>query len=279
MVAENAPLCARIQAKVDEVVRLLREELQADRKEHWVEPLKRINAKSAKTGIRVILTEGSSEPPHGNAFLQKALSDSQVTVIDRREYWELRFRFYAWKTADEIGPAVRATGVDSNTRSVSSEGEQKARTPVDPSAPSDASGEGDEPRGLTPRPRSPVVPTSPVYNEAFLIREFDRRQAKGPIPGFIYTGFIINDLLPGLGFSPIESRRILRQLEAKGIVTTVTKSNPDNPDRRTTFVELNRDHPLVRKILGNGQAALATELPLGRSRGELGSELLIRERR
>jgi len=44
-----------------------------------------------------------------------------------------------------------------------------------------------------PRSKSPSHAVPPVFNEAYLIREFDRREReRGPI----FAGFIVNDLLP-----------------------------------------------------------------------------------
>lgn len=104
-------------------------------------------------------------------------------------------------------------------------------------------------------PSEPVhhspAPHCVSFNEAFFIRDLDRRERER---GDTWAGFVVKELLPGLGFSGVEAKRILRQLEAHGVVMTSTKPNPRNPDRPTTYVRLNRDHARVCAALASSEA-------------------------
>ena len=108
--------------------------------------------------------------------------------------------------------------------------------------------------------------------EAF-IREFDKRERANR---FMWAGFVVNELLPQLGFVGAEAKRFLKRLEAEGIVATVKEPNPRNPDFPTTRVLLNREHPVVRQVLSGGP--LERFRPIDIAGGPL-SEDIIRDRR
>ena len=128
--------------------------------------------------------------------------------------------------------------------------------------------------GQIGRPRAPGMTTPPIYNEALLVREFEKREReRGPI----FAGFIVNDLLPRMGFDAADAKRILRAMEAQNMVRTEQKANPNQPGRTTTYVSLNRAHPHVARVLGG--AATNRTFPIARIDGEPLSERIIRDRR
>jgi len=95
---------------------------------------------------------------------------------------------------------------------------------------------------------------------------------------FVWMGYVVRELLPGLGFSERETQVLLQRLKDEGVITTVKRPNPKNPDFPATGVGLNREHPLVNRVLNRVKSA-PRRFPLGRIRGELLSETIIRERR
>ena len=296
MVSENPILCARIQAKVDQVVNLLREEVQAHKAEHWREALGRI---MVRTGVVVSLLErhdlwgGVPRLPNGNNFLGTALSKAYVVVDDPHERWRLVFKLGTWETAEDAAQAIvnrDDTAPSTAPEGGNLEGAMPAALVMDSEAPC-TGGFSCSPLPTSPpskqsvvepsqsvRPSSPTRthngPVPPVYNEAFLIREFDRRERdRGPI----YAGFIVNDLLPRMGFDASDGKRILRAMEAQDMVRTEQKPNPKDPQRTTSFVTLNREHPHVARVLC-GAAAIQRSFPIGTIEGEPLSQTIIRER-
>lgn len=179
------------------------------------------------------------KPIHGKTLFRKAL--------EMARYVEVRLPLENWTRAESPQPPPKSfsetvpVALDSSTET-----------------PTTTQGSG--------------IALSVTFNEQFFIREFDRRERER---GDIWAGFVVNDLLPGLGFSAFESKRILRQLEAQGVVQTSTRPNPANPEHPATFVRLNRDHPRVRAALQNGVSMRARV----RVTGEPVSETIIRERR
>jgi len=119
------------------------------------------------------------------------------------------------------------------------------------------------------------VASRPVFNEAMIIREFDKRERdRGPI----FAGFIVNDLLVRFGFDVTGAKRVLRAMEAQDMVRTERKPNPKSPDRETTFVTLNRQHPQVRRVL-EGDSLAERTFPIATNTGTPLSEIILRERR
>jgi hypothetical protein len=160
----------------------------------------------------------------------------------------------------EPDPTVRAVTADQARGSVSGNGGNGQKTAAPGQPP---------PRSKS---LSPAVP--PIFNEAYLIREFDRREReRGPI----FAGFIVNDLLPRMGFDTADAKRILRAMEAQNMVHTERKPNPSDPARSTTFVTLNREHPHVGRVL-KGAAGIERKFPICSIEGEPLSETIVRER-
>jgi len=134
-------------------------------------------------------------------------------------------------------------------------------------------------RELRPPERPASPPNGPGGERERLgmirfIREFDRCERQNP---FMWAGFVIKQLLPGLGIEGPQAKQFLRRLEAGGIVTTVKEPNPRNPEHPTTRVKLNRNHSLVREAL-NENARLHGFRPIKIPGGPL-SEDIIRDRR
>jgi len=278
------PLSTHIQSKVDSVVRLLRAEAKSHGSEAWYPPCQRVS-KVADVAVRLVEMDfnGSpgTEPPHGNTHLETALSDSYVIVEERAVPWrvsgpkEVTRWWFAFKFRDWTLPEDHP-----------SEDERRAEPPA-PSTQAEAAlnwassfGNGKDARGpdvasQSPAHMKPPGPTlPPIYNEAYLIQEFDRREReRGPI----FAGFIVNDLLPRMGFNTSDAKKILRAMEAQNMVRTEHKPNPKQPDRTTTFVTLNRQHPHVARVL-QGASAIHRKFPIGTVIGEALSETIIRER-
>ena len=281
--SQDAPLIESIRTKIDQVVRLLRAECKKEDEIHWEQPCRRV---AEKTGLSVFLVEhvydfqhwSAELRIHGNMHLNTALAQKCVVVSDTE--WRLVFHLRDWKLPDDGSDRRREDlqrKSETETDGVSAEDSQ-ACTPG--SAGASISQTGTSTVGASPidqsddrsRTRSPSGP--PIYNEACLIREFDRcEQERGPI----YAGFIVNTLLPGMGFESSKSKQILKAMEAQSMVRTESKPNPKNPERSTTFVTLNRQHPTVRQVLGENESSKAFDpVPI---RGEPLSETIKRERR
>jgi len=198
--------------------------------------------------VEVQLQDNPGHHIHGRTQFSNALP--------RTRFVQIVFQVGAPDLPDQAESVLSpATALDEP----SSGGGQGARTESEP------------PNGPTLKCRDNIT-----FSEEFLIREFDRRERER---GHIVAGFIVNDLLPRLGgYEPLEAKHILRRLQVRGVVVTRKVPSPRNPDRDTTLVQLNRDHPDVRRVLGNGKPddGFFEPVPI---RGEPASVTLIRDRR
>jgi len=95
---------------------------------------------------------------------------------------------------------------------------------------------------------------------------------------FIWAGFVVKDLLPSLGLDERESQVLFDNMRNEGMISLTKKPSPKNPDFSATSVQLNNDHPAVRRVLGgNGEPKKGFQpIPI---RGEPLSATIIRERR
>ncbi len=291
------PLSSRFQNTIDEVVRALRLEAGEHGTEAWNAVCQRVGA---QVGIWVSMSEryGFWEPPkllenrnnlhlqprspHGSTHIRNALSDHFVVVVmSEPNQWAYWFRIHDWKVggganmcdpnpADANANQAPAPGQDELTPAAARDDDSGSSHQNQPALKSDPSSTA------APAHRSSQASAAlPEYSNPCLIREFDRReQERGPI----FAGFIVKDLLPRMGFDPTEAKRILRAMEAHDIVRTERKRNPKNPERDTTFVTLNREHPQVVRVL-TGSNAVQRTFPIASIDGEQLSETIIRERR
>lgn len=142
----------------------------------------------------------------------------------------------------------------------------------------DTSGEvvEDDSLGSSKSPRS--LPSKgqiePIhFNQDYLIRDLARREDRhGPMK----AGFFIRDLMPRLGFEPSQAKQILARLEAQSLVSTRPVENPNDADHPTTLIDLNRDHPTVRQVLGGDRSEGLKPVKLP---GPPLSDDIVRERR
>lgn len=94
---------------------------------------------------------------------------------------------------------------------------------------------------------------------------------------FIWAGFVVNDLLPGLGAEKREAQVLFDRMVDDGIISLSKTPNPNNPDFPSTRVQLNRDHPDVQRVLSkNGRTRSFEPVAI---RGEPLSTTIKRERR
>lgn len=108
-----------------------------------------------------------------------------------------------------------------------------------------------------------------------LIRAMERAEQNGPI----WAGYLINTLVPQLGYGPSDARDMLRKMEAEGIVTIFKQPNPRSPDRPTTYVRLNRENRIVHAALrATGNVSPPGFRPI-KIRGGPISDDIIRDRR
>jgi len=282
----SAPLFAEIQIKIDEVVRLLCAEVNAHPHESWPVVCKRVGP-SAHVSISIFesLLDWNSpdnwvlEPrkPHGNTHFKKAIEEGYVAITSLSQGWGHLFRLVDWSftnNADHRNGLRQASPISFPVAAINLEG--RSQRPSTASSPdhNDETNDRPEEKLANKTLRRKEYSVTPVYNETYLIREFDRREReRGPI----FAGFIVNDLLPRLGFDSSEAKRILRAMEAQNMVRTERKPNPKDPDRSTTYVSLNREHPHVARVL-KGAAGVERTFPIGTIKGELLSERIIRER-
>jgi hypothetical protein len=117
------------------------------------------------------------------------------------------------------------------------------------------------------------VAQDPVQDR--VIRELDLQERRRD---FVWMGYVAKELLPGLGVAAQEAHAVLQRMIGEGIINTTKHPNPKNPEYPATGVKLNREHPLVKRVLGNGKSG-PSRFPLGRIQGEPLSETIIRERR
>lgn len=273
---------AQIPQKIHEVVRLLRKEAREHAAEHWGAALGRI---CRQTGVHVNLREGprisrgtmDAQMPHGNTLLATALSGCWVIVADSilADRWSIEFNLPDWDLGDDKAVCSETTRPP-DPESVGPQPDTviPPHSGVPAGNPKETGHESIEKPDPAACPRREVTATAPVYNEAYLIREFDRRERdRGPI----FAGFIVNDLMGSVGFAPPDAKRILRAMEAQDMVRSERKQSPKNPDRMTTFFTLNREHPKVAKVLGR-TGERERRFPIGTIKGEPLSEQIIRER-
>lgn len=136
-------------------------------------------------------------------------------------------------------------------------------------------------------PRREIPQGTPTFNEEFFIREFDRRERDR---GIVLAAFVVNDLCPRLGFDAAAAKRIVRSLEAQGVIRTEKRPNPKNADRPATAIVLNREHPAVRRVLAEPSSSAGSAISPAPKRklsdfrpirvpGPPVSEDIVRERR
>ncbi len=285
---KRPPLRDQIVTKIDEVVRLLRQEAREHSDEHWDAPIGRIRA---RTGLSISLVEVREalgdrilSSPHGNLTLGNAIHTCFVVVSEshanrsmpmRPGGWRFEFQLGVWSLPEE-GLEEKADSTSPSAPAVSRTGNGKNKQVSSPLAAIVSGGtRSNDPQGESSlgSNRSKSFPF-PQVNEAWLVRELDRREReRGPI----FAGFIVNDLLPRRGFEPADAKRILSAMEAQNMVHTERKPSPNDPARSTTFVTLNREHPHVAQVL-KGAAGIERTFPIGTIKGELLSERIIRER-
>lgn len=94
---------------------------------------------------------------------------------------------------------------------------------------------------------------------------------------FIWAGFVVKDLLPGLGIDEYESQILFDRMRNEGVIALTKKPSPKNPEFSATCVQLCREHPAVRRVLGSNGHPKGFQ-PV-RIRGESLSETIKRERR
>lgn len=94
------------------------------------------------------------------------------------------------------------------------------------------------------------------------IREFARLEKRHE---FMWAGYIVRELLPRLGFNPEEAKLVLDCLRSEHYVNITKVHNPKNPDFPATGVKLNREHEVVRALLGSQSESHAHELASGES--------------
>lgn len=106
------------------------------------------------------------------------------------------------------------------------------------------------------------------------VREVDRLERARK---FVWIGYVVKERLPELGFGQAEAQEVLDRAQREGMVSLQKIPNPKNPDFPTTTIVLNRDHPVVRKVLHEGDVEERRELI--RVRGAGLSETILAERR
>lgn len=76
---------------------------------------------------------------------------------------------------------------------------------------------------------------------------------------FVALKFLRDRLLPQSGLSwahsPHSCQAVIAEAIERGILTTSKKPNPRNPEFPVTAVQLNREHPVVHRLVGSGAAA------------------------
>jgi hypothetical protein len=88
--------------------------------------------------------------------------------------------------------------------------------------------------------------TAPGNGYQNVIRELDRIEQQKDAN---WAGFIVNTLLPQMGYSIEAARALLQRMEKDGVIHLFKRPNPRSPERPTTFVQLNRDSATVRSAL------------------------------
>jgi len=257
MVSANPRDSVTIPEKLLTVQQALLDELPVHFDEGWESVCWRV---SQRTGVGVTLVESihGDGRPHGNTRFGRALVNHFIMIHGGVD----------WRVIAKIGDL----GISGAPTPAQSEGQTLSVPSRQTTEPAPRKGNGQpSASGSQGRVSGPVPP---LFNEAFLIREFDRREReRGPI----FAGFIVNDLLPRMGFEATDAKRILRAMEAQDMVRTEQRQNPNNLQYTTSFVTLNRNHPHVSRVL-RGAAGIERTFPIGKIEGEPLSETIIRER-
>src|SRR5262249_7709889 len=75
---------------------------------------------------------------------------------------------------------------------------------------------------------------------------------------FVALKFLRDRLLPQSGLSwahsPHSCQAVIAEAIERGILTTSKKPNPRNPEFPVTAVQLNREHPVVHRLVGSAVA-------------------------
>ncbi|TWT43787.1 hypothetical protein RAS1_01870 [Phycisphaerae bacterium RAS1] len=118
-----------------------------------------------------------------------------------------------------------------------------------PAASGDAAPPQGEPAASRFREGAPVDQADISRDPRFerFIREFARLEKRHE---FMWAGYIVRELLPRLGFNPEEAKLVLDCLRSEHYVNITKVHNPKNPDFPATGVKLNREHEVVRALLG-----------------------------
>jgi len=120
----------------------------------------------------------------------------------------------------------------------------------------------------------PVAPLTDDLAFARVIREIDTQAKRRE---FVWIGYLAKEAIPTLlGLAETESHSLLQRMVDAGVISVSKRPNPKNPDFPATGVVLNREHPMVKRVLVNGEReAFFEPVPI---RGEPASATLIRER-
>lgn len=79
-----------------------------------------------------------------------------------------------------------------------------------------------------------------------------------------------------MGFDEQQARELLNYVSDEGIIIKMKTPNPKKPEFPSTTIKLNRQHPVVHRVLGNGHSEKFR--PIKITGGPL-SEDIIRDRR
>ena len=131
-------------------------------------------------------------------------------------------------------------------------------------------GEADISRSLQSTPEEAHDPTIERFIREMANQERGRE--------FVWIGHVAKTMLPDMGLNDREAAQFIERMQRQGLISRAQYPNPNNPDRPTTGLKLNREHPLVRRCLPKGTPARRV-FPIASARGEPVSETLIRERR
>lgn len=137
---------------------------------------------------------------------------------------------------------------------------------------------GERERALAETPQ--VASLRAEGQAGLVVREIDRLEQMRARP-FIWIGYLIKQRIPDLlGGDSRSARQLLTRLQTDGLISTSQVPNPRDPAFPATAVELNRNHPAVRRMLGASpeevpaeetppeQAASSTEPPTSEPQGD-----------
>jgi hypothetical protein len=92
--------------------------------------------------------------------------------------------------------------------------------------------------------------------------------------GFVWLGFVLNDVLPQMGFGKEDARRFIHDLDTKGLVIISKVPSPKNPEYQASRIQVNSAHPEVNALLEPSSADF-TPIPV---RGEPVSRTILQDR-